>query len=307
MSMCAISSPQVLQPAAVCPFAIGDPGRAALELPAGVPGDRPGHADVELSVATLPGMLIQAATCRGLQHRAAGTRRQDAFAIARQCGADGISRAVAVVCDGVGSFGRSDEAAMLVSSHLASSGGQGMPWPDAFACANEAVRAAAELALDTGAADPAADGMATTAVGVSVHLDAGEWAGEVAWVGDSTLWHLSPDGQWALLSGTPGDDIETDYHSTGVTPMPSPDGTCESREFRVYAGAIFVMSDGVANPLKWSDAVKANLAEWWKRPPDPFTFAAQVSFARRSHMDDRTVIGIWPNAAEESQGEAGHP
>jgi hypothetical protein len=29
------------------------------------------------------------------------------------------------------------------------------------------------------------------------------------------------------------------------------------------------------------------------RPPDPYTFAAQVGFARKSHIDDRTVVGIW--------------
>ena len=39
------------------------------------------------------------------------------------------------------------------------------------------------------------------------------------------------------------------------------------------------------------------------RPPDPFTFAAQVGFARKSHMDDRTVVGIWPSPGEADEGK----
>jgi hypothetical protein len=290
----------------VSPFSIGDPGRAALELPAGVPGVRPGHADVELSAAAFAGMLIQAAACRGLQHRATATGRQDAFAIARHCGAGEPERAVAVVCDGVGSLGRSDEAAGFVSRQLAGLGARGVPWPEAFARTNKALRAVAGQAA-SGTGGPIADGMATTAVAVAVRREAAGWIAEAAWVGDSTLWHLASDGRWQLLSGSPEDDAETDYHSTGVTPLPSADGTCAYREFRISAGALFVMSDGVGNPLKWSADVQDALAGWWREPPDPFTFAAQVSFARRSHMDDRTVIGIWPDADTGPDGGESDP
>ena len=76
-----------------------------------------------------------------------------------------------------------------------------------------------------------------------------------------------------------------------------------SREFRVGPGALFVMTDGVANPLKWSSDVQEALAGWWTQPPDPFTFAAQVAFARKSHMDDRTVIGIWPSPGDADEGK----
>jgi hypothetical protein len=55
------------------------------------------------------------------------------------------------------------------------------------------------------------------------------------------------------------------------------------------------MTDGVGNPLAWSAEVRDTLARWWTRPPDPLGFAAQVGFARKSHIDDRTVVGIWPD------------
>ena len=63
------------------------------------------------------------------------------------------------------------------------------------------------------------------------------------------------------------------------------------------------MSDGVANPLRWSQEVKQALAAWWACPPDPFVFAAQVGFARRGHMDDRTVVGIWAGEADANREE----
>jgi hypothetical protein len=135
--------------------------------------------------------------------------------------------------------------------------------------------------------------MATTAVAVTVRREAGKWVGEAAWVGDSMLWHLSATGQWTLLTGSRLNGAEADYHSAGVRPLPSADGACTWCGFRLDGGALFVMTDGVANPLRWSRDVQKVLADWWLRPPDPFTFAAQVGFARKAHVDDRTVVGIW--------------
>jgi hypothetical protein len=255
----------------------------------GQPVARIGHADVELTSASLPGMVILAVTTRGVEHRATGVQRQDAFALSHRRRPGRPTEAIAVVCDGVGGLSRSDEAAELVSQRLATLGADGVAWDEAFAQVNTELRKViAELPAD----EPPECGMATTAVAVSVCREADEWAGEVAWVGDSTLWHLSLDTGWNLMAGGLADD-EPPYHSTDVAPMPSADGACGLRRFRIGAGILFVMSDGVANPLRWSRDVQEALAEWWIRPPTPFAFAEQVSFARKTHMDDRTVIGIW--------------
>ena len=249
-------------------------------------------------------MIVRAATTRGLLHQARGSGRQDAFALSRGGGSAEVSGVVAVVCDGVGQFGRSAEAALLVSRRLADLGASAVPWPQAFSLANEDLRKAAAEALAGEDADPIVDGMATTAVAVAVHRDANSWTGVVSWVGDSTLWHLGEDGKWALLTGEPEDESVI-YHSTSVKPFPSADGACSSLEFSVAGGALFVMTDGVANPLRWSQDVQEALADWWSQPPDPFTFAAQVGFARKSHLDDRTVIGIWPDGRSVDGGEEG--
>lgn len=284
-------------------FAIGNPGRAAVELPHGNPPTRVGPSDAELSAFSLEGMLIRAASCRGLMHRATGTHRQDAFALSHQEGHGGTPYAVAVVCDGVGQYGRSDEAAQFTSRRLASLSAQTVPWPEAFIRANGELSKLAVEARADGSNDPDTDGMATTAVAVTVRRDSEGWTGEAAWVGDSTLWHLSLDAQWTLITDSRGDDNDSDYHSTAVRPLPTADGKCSARDFNVGPGALFVMTDGVANPLRWSGDVRETLAGWWMRPPDPFTFAAQVDFARKSHMDDRTVIGIWPEPGEKDAGQ----
>jgi Protein phosphatase 2C len=267
-------------------YAIGDPGRAAREVSDGVPPRPAGDSDVELSSAALPGMVVRAASCRGLAHRARDKPRQDAFALAAT--EDPPGRLVAVVCDGVGEFDRSGEAARLVSHGLAGMAAGGTAWPEAFGQINE------ELLKQ-------ADRMATTVIAVVVRREGAEWAGEAAWVGDSVLWHLAA-GRWQLVTGTDGSD-EDGYYSTGVRPLPSADSTFGWREFRLSGGMLAVMTDGMSNPLRWSDQVKESLAAWWRQPPDPFTFAAQVGFARRSHMDDRTVVGVWPGPGGSADDE----
>jgi hypothetical protein len=81
--------------------------------------------------------LLVAATVRGVHHRARGEPRQDAYAISHHGPADTGARAIAVVCDdGAGS----EEAAALVSRRLAYLRAVGLPQPEAFFRANEALR-----------------------------------------------------------------------------------------------------------------------------------------------------------------------
>ena len=266
-------------------FAIGEPGRAALATPDGPPPAEISPPDVAASSAALPGMRIRAASVRGLQHKARHTARQDAFALAQA----GDSQAIVVVCDGVGSLDRSDYAAALVSQRLAHLAMSGVPWLAAFETANAEL---AKIVAEWEAAQRG--GMATTAVALTVTWQAGWWLGEAAWVGDSPLWHLRNDGAWVPVTEVPAKGDQA-FHSSTVQPMPTQDGACSWCSFRVYGGALFAMSDGVGNPLAWSVEVRNTLASWWEGPPDLLTFAAQVGFARKSHIDDRTVVGIWPD------------
>lgn len=193
---------------------------------------------------------------------------------------------------------------MLVSRGLAEYGAAGQSWPDAFASVNEELQKAAEHAAIPGPEGNSVLTMATTAIAVSVRRDDDGWTGEVAWVGDSPLWHLGDDAKWTLIAGSEEEDEDSVYHSGGVRPLPSQGGACEWRDFRLEGGALFLMSDGVGNPLKWSRQVQETLAAWWASPPDPFDFAAQIGFARKGHMDDRTVVGIWADGDGNANTEA---
>jgi hypothetical protein len=234
-------------------------------------------------------MRIRAASSRGILHRHQRTVRQDAFALGHRALPGEEPVAVLVVCDGVGSLERSDEAAVLVSRRLAELGTAAVPWRDAYRQVND------ELGKSVVSASPAGGPltMATTAVAVSVCREGDDWVGEVAWVGDSPLWHLGSRGDWTLIAGPSPEAEAGDYHSGSVRPLPSADGECSASEFRLSGGALFLMSDGVGNPLSYGPDVRAALAQWWAQPPDPFTFAAQVGFAKRTHIDDRTAVGIW--------------
>jgi Protein phosphatase 2C len=267
-------------------FAIGDPGRAAFATPDGPPTPAVSPPDVAASSAALPGIRIRAASVRGIQHKAQHSVRQDAFALGQLGGG---SYAVAVVCDGVGSLDSSDYAAALVSQRLTQLAMSGTPWPAAFATVNaELGKVAAEWESQQ------RGGMATTAIALAVTRRSGWWMGEAAWVGDSPLWHLSEDGAWAPVTDVP-DGEGQGFHSSAVQAMPTADGTCSWCSFRIRGGALFAMTDGVSNPLAWSAEVRDTLSFWWACPPEPLTFAAQVGFARKSHIDDRTAVGIWPD------------
>ncbi|TYB54740.1 protein phosphatase 2C domain-containing protein [Nonomuraea sp. PA05] len=279
---------------AASPFDIGNPGRAGRELPAGPPGPHPGLPDVGLSAVSLPGVLIRAATIRGLRHRSRAEARQDAYALGQFERPCETTRAIAVVCDGIGSLGRSHEAAEMVSRRLVELSQTGGDWPVCVDKANQELRAHAELVLTRPDADPAADGMATTMVALSIGWTGGEWIGELAWVGDSALLWLTPERRWLCLTDQEEEDPDG-FHTTKVRPLPNRDGSCRTRPVRLNGGALFLMTDGIANPLRWAREVQEALADWWTAPPDPFTFAAQAAFSRKSHLDDRTVVAFWPD------------
>jgi hypothetical protein len=278
-------------------FAIGDPGRAAVETRDGAPPVITGPSDVTLSTASVGGMIIRAASSRGVLHRARRSVRQDAYALGHRALDGEPEQAVVAVCDGVGSLEYSHYAAALVSARLAQQSAAGADWSHAFEYAN------AELGKTVDEWEPLGHGaMATTAVGLTARWEGGYWLGQAAWQGDSTLWHLSDERRWTHVSGSSLGE-QGGYHSSKVRPLPVDDASWTWCSYRIRGGALFAMTDGVSNPLLWSPEVQDTLAHWWARPPDPYTFAAQVGFAKKTHVDDRTVVGIWPDTAGD--GDAG--
>lgn len=267
--------------------AIGDPGRAARELGAGIPPQAQWPTDHALSECATPFAEVRAASVRGLLHRHRGQPRQDTFAIQR---ADpGLT---VVVCDGVGSQPLSHMAAELVAKGLANDYDPTEGWVPAILRVNSE--------LSGFAAQYGERQMATTVVAAHVSPGDGTLMADIAWTDDSVAWHLSPEGTWTEL----GHDISgaAPVHTGSVRALPAAAPRIATSQFEFSAGALFLMTDGVGVPLAGSALVRQTLGGWWQHPVDVFTFAMQCNFASKTHIDDRTVVALWPMEAASGSG-----
>jgi hypothetical protein len=270
-------------------FAIGDPGRAATELGAGLPTRHPDSADHEMTESRVPGATVRAASMRGLMHRYRHQPRQDRFSVVYD---EPTSTLVVTVCDGVGQFALSQEAAAFVASDVPRAYLVHRDWRSAV---DEVNGRLATFVADTASRPhldepPATVRMATTLAAAAICLEPGNRYASIVWTDDSSVWTLV-DGCWESL--TPDQDGSEEIHSGRVRALPHAHPRITTAGHPVGDGPLFVMTDGVGVPLQGSGQVRDTLGRWWAAPPDVFTFARQVAFARRGHMDDRTVVGVW--------------
>jgi hypothetical protein len=283
--------------------AVGDPGRAGRELAAGSPAPWPTVADHVLSEYDTDRLDIRAASVRGLLHRHRGQPRQDSFSVTRDP-ADGT--VVVVVCDGVGSLPRSHEAAAFVTDRLPQHYRTHRDWGAAVEAVNTELHEHAARALhDPGPGDdPDAHAMATTLVAMALVPDGEGFVARCVRSDDSTVWHLARGG-WAVASADLADPAAP-VHTGSVRALPAASPRLHHADVAFGEGALFVMTDGVGTPLESSAQVRTTLACWWASPPSIFEFGSQVGFAAKTHLDDRTVVGVWlrpvPGDAPESRG-----
>lgn len=267
---------------------IGDPGRAAREVAAAAQAHTLCWPDTAVDAAEAGGLVVRSASVRGVAHRCSGTPRQDAYSAVWQQDSAAL---VVTVCDGVGSFDSSHEAAALAAARLPDllrpDPDTGEPdWAQAFTAVSAGIDV---LSAARGAP------MATTAVCARITRRA-RYLAEIAWVGDSAAYLLTESG-WSIAGGTIKTiDGDGSPLSSATAALPSAAVEFSTCTVEFDAGdALFVMTDGVADPLGAGHGeVGAALASWWRNPPGALDFAAQVGFARRSFDDDRTVVGVWP-------------
>jgi len=260
-----------------------------VEISQGEPPQQGWPVDAAVSACGLDGLEIRAASVRGFMHRARNGPRQDAFAI--QKGDD--DSVLLVVCDGVGSLQLSDRAAQLICDTLPGLYLQTRDWNAAIAQVNDRLRELEQHEQDaTGSTERL---MASTVVACRVAVTATGATVSYARIGDVEMWTLSETG-WTPLVGAAHDD--DGLYTTRTSALPSSDPVALIGEAMIDSGALFLFTDGVSVPLSMGKDVQDALAEWWTTPPDPFTFARQVGFARRSFMDDRTAIGVWLTPTE---------
>ncbi|WP_239310574.1 protein phosphatase 2C domain-containing protein [Frankia sp. Cj3] len=271
--------------------AIGDPGRAALEVGPGAPVRHPDSADHELSECAVPGAQVRAASVRGLLHRHRSQPRQDRYSVVYD---EASALLVVTVCDGVGQFSLSHEAAGFVAAAAPRAYLDQGDWNLAVGEVNERLGRFAAEAPERSRLDqaPADARMATTLAGAAIGLAPGQRKASIAWTDDTSIWLLN-SGEWTNLTPDPLDDDAAGVHTGRVRALPSAEPRVFVAEVPAETGALFVLTDGIGVPLEGARQVRETLAEWWAEPPDVFTFARQVGFARRGHMDDRTAVGVW--------------
>lgn len=115
--------------------------------------------------------------------------------------------------------------------------------------------------------------------------------------GDSSIWKLGSEGWYPLLTEK---KLDTAIASNSVNPLPLSSKPHVS-SVELYEGeSIFLMTDGVGDPFHDGSGELGNvLKECWATPPNPYQFASDIDFNRRSYDDDRTVVGIWNLSGEE--------
>lgn len=269
-------------------LSIGEPGRAATELGACLPTRFADSADHELSECRVPGAQVRAASVRGLMHRYRRQPRQDRFSVVYD---EDTSTLIVTVCDGVGQFERSQEAASFVAAHTPHAYLAHGNWHDAIGAVNtQLMRHVAGVTEAAGLEDEEDARMATTLVAAAIRLDPQERTASIAWTDDSSVWLLH-DGIWTNL--TTEDEGQSELHTGRVRALPHPNPRWRVAETPAELGGLFVLTDGVGMPLAYSQQVRDTLAKWWSEPPDIYTFAQQVGFARKGHLDDRTTVGVW--------------
>lgn len=269
--------------------AIGEPGRAACELPAGEPPAVSSVADHVLSEFLVGDLEIRAASVRGLMHRYRGEPRQDTFSVVYDRPSDTI---VVVVCDGVGSLPRSHEAAAFVTDRLPSLYWTHRDWTAAMNAVNTELQDVVDgIRAGLDPADQNANRMATTVVAAAVSSSTNGRCVDIVRSDDSTAWTLSPKGFWSEVADL--EKLDGAVHTGSVRALPAAVPRLRHAHISFDEGALFIMTDGVDGPLRGAAEVRDALGEWWATPPTIFDFGRQVGFARKTHLDDRTAVGVW--------------
>jgi hypothetical protein len=246
---------------------------------------------------------MRLASVRGYSHRYGGiTRQDDAVADAHQPS----GTVMFAVADGVSSASQSQVGAgtacnmMIEMMKFQLSKGHVIDLPDAVRfTAKQMTGEAARMLRETDPSPEAVEKLvATTLVAGYVTPAAGEAAGAVVQIGDSSAWILT-DGRYHPLL-----DQKNDPHaqiiSSAVSPLPRVPERLAPVEFRLFPGtALLVGTDGFGDPLGDGDGKVGHLfAEHLRTPPPARGLAHLLDFSRDTFDDDRTLVVLWHRPGE---------
>ena len=281
------------------PLTIGEP---APDIEVRLAGAEPYRPDTIADGGTAFGLVIRAASVRGLSKRYAGGPRQDDLCLRAH---EPSRTVIAAVADGVSGATRSDLGAALAVRHATAAvarqldaGAGDLDWRGVFdqaawALVEEHRRFAADA--DAGAA-AASESLATTLLVAAVSVPgngAGVAQAQLAAVGDSPALLLS-GGEYATIVGEGGDG--DDLLGAGVAALPRSVHSVSVGESVLEPGNVLLLcTDGLALPLAGGTGeVGRTLARELARAPDIVDFARMLDFSRSTYDDDRSLVAIWP-------------
>lgn len=263
------------------------------------------------------GLMVRAASVRGLYKRYVGGSRQDDLCLRVHAPTRTL---IVAVADGVSAAARSDLGAALAVRHAVSAvarqlddGAAEIDWRKVFDHAAWALveEHRRERADPRASIDEVAAALATTLVVATIARAAerdssdrtqGEARGEnesailrlqAAAVGDSPALVLS-EGRFEPLVG---ETEPTDgWVGGGVRALPRHTRpVCAEARTLAPGAVLLVCTDGLALPLAdGTGEVGSTLARELSRPPDIVDFARLLDFSRSTYDDDRTLVAVWP-------------
>jgi hypothetical protein len=277
------------------PVTIGEPSP---EIDVRLAGSEPYRPDAIADGGGAFGVVVRAASVRGLAKRYAGGPRQDDLCLRSH---EPTRTLIAAVADGVSGAPRSDlGAALAVRQSTAAvarqldGGVRDLDWGAVFDQAGWAlVEEHRRFAGDPEAGiDAAAASLATTlVVAVASAGDAGPPRVQLAAVGDSPALALR-GGAFSTIVGERDDYLL----GGGVEALPRFRGGVREAEWSLEPGSVLLLcTDGLALPLAGGDGdVGRTLRRELAVPPDIIDFARLLDFSRSTYDDDRTLVAIWP-------------
>jgi serine/threonine protein phosphatase PrpC len=245
-------------------------------------GARPGHParvpDVVLDGLAAWPYDIAAASVIGTAHVAGGSTRQDAYAF----GLDPSGRLCVAVADGLGSRPASQLGARAFCEEVVRCTMAGADRDTNIQeLMTSAARRVAAMVVDAyavAARDAACVGVVGLFEGARCVLGR---------VGDCSAFVLR-DGEFEeLFADGPG------YVNHVTATLVAEEVQNVDTATVTDADMVVLVSDGLANDIRTSAAVRAWLADQWRRPVGPFAAGDALRYRRQGSHDDRTAVAVW--------------
>ena len=233
---------------------------------------------VVLDGVTAGGYCVAAASLIGTAHSVAGSVRQDAYDFI----ASTTGSLVVVVADGLGSKTHSQVGARLVCEGVLLATADA---PDEVPSASELISAGAAHASQIASnAYGLADDDISVVAAVAVFGSSGC---EIARIGDASAFAVNADAHLTEL-------FAPDSGYVNVVRSSVPGSPSEAAEI-VTSSAVTValVTDGLANDLRTSAAVRSWLGEQWQAPLGPHAMGDSLRYRRQGSHDDRTAVVVW--------------